>query len=327
MKKFLIIILIIVAIVTFLNIFKNEIIKTAVDAAATKALGAEVSIDSFSFNILNQTIDIKNLQIENPTGFPKENFIDIALIHVNYDLGDLLQKKIHLKELEINLKELTLIINKDKQLNVDALAIIQPTTDKKGSKEKNEPEETIPMKIDLLVLSIGKIIHKDYSVENQPRIKIYNVDFRNKTYKNITSAEQLTSLIITECLKEAGIKSAKIFGAASLLGASFLPAGIALALTKNDSAQEEVKNDFSTTYEAALKVLSENGEIASKNQENGVLKAKIDGNSITVKLEKATQTSTMLIISARKFMLPKHQEAEKILYLIKQRLKVSGSGR
>ncbi|MFH1690984.1 MAG: hypothetical protein ABIC68_00220 [Candidatus Omnitrophota bacterium] len=323
MKKFLIIIGIITAIIITLNVFKNEIIKAVVDGAATKALGTEVNIGSFSFKILTQTIDIKNLEIENPKGFPKENFINIPLIHVVYDLNDLLQKKIHLKELEVNLKELTIVKNKDKQLNVDALAVAQPAENKKEKKDKKEAAEAIPMQIDTLILSVGKIIHKDYSVGSQPQIKIINVDFKKKTYKNITSAQQLTSLIITECLKEAGIKSAKIYGAASLLGASFLPAGVAMALTKSDSVQEEIKKEFIKTYEACLKVLGAQGKVTSKNQKTGILKASVNGAGIVVKLEKTSDTNTTITVSARKFLLPKQQEAEKILYLIKEELKLN----
>lgn len=323
MKKFLTVLIIIAAIIITFNIFKDQIIRTIIDSAATRALGTEVAIQSFSFKILDQTIDIKGLQIENPHGFPKETFIDIPLIHINYDLGELLQKKIHLKKFEINLKELTIIKNKEKQLNVDALQITQETTEKNEPKDKKK--EAMPMQIDILVLSVGKIINKDYSTGKQPQIIIHNVGFKNKTYKNITSAQQLISLILTECLKEAGIKSAKIYAASSLLGVGFLPAGVAMALTANKNAQEEIEKDFNTTYEAALKVLNTQGRVTNEQQETGTIKAAVSGNTITVKLEKISEKNTALIISAKKFMLPKQQEAEKILYLIKQELKLNGN--
>ncbi len=327
MKKLLITLLIITGVIVAFSVSKNQIIKAAVTAAATKTLGAEVTIERFAFNILNQSINIKGLKIENPEGFLKETFINIPLIHVNYDLNALLQKKIHLKKLEINLSELTIVKNKDKQLNVDALKAAQETTNKKeGTKDKKEETQpSMPMQIDVLVLSIGKIIDKDYSAGAQPQIKIYNIGFKNRTYKNITSAQQLISLILTECLKEAGIKSAKIYAATSLLGAGFLPAGVAMAITAKDSVQEELKKNFNTTFEAALKVLSTQGRVTTREEKNGILKAKVAGNNITAKLEKVSETHTTLIISARKFMLPRQQEAEKILYLIKQELKLNGN--
>lgn len=324
MKKFLIILIIIAALVITFNAFKDQIIKAIVDAAATKALGTEVAIKSFSFKILNQTIDIKGITIENPEGFPKETFADIPRVYVSYDLGNLLQKKIHLKKLEINLKELTIIKNKEKQLNVDALRAASAGEEKK-EKDKAEQTEMMPMQIDVLVLSIGKIIHKDYSSGAQPQIKIYNVGFKNRTYKNITSAQQLTSLILVECLKEAGIKGAKMYGAASLLGASFLPAGVAMAITASDSTSEEIKKDFNLTFDAAAKVLTTRGRLTSKNQKTGILKGKASGCGITVRLEKTSETNTTLTVSARKFMLPKKEQAETILYLIKQELKLNGN--
>lgn len=318
MKKFLITIIIVAALIFTFNTFKDQIIQTAIDAAATKTLGTEVSIGSFAFKITDQTIDIKDLKIENPKGFPKENFVDIPLIHVNYDLGDILQKKIHLKKLEINLKEFVIIKNKDKKLNVDALAIAQSTE----KKDENGEKKAMPMQIDVLVLSLGKIINKDYSAGEEPQIKIQNLGFKNKTYKNITSAEQLTALIITECLKEIGIKSAKMYGAANLLGASFLPAGIAMVLTANNSAKDTLEENFDTTYEAAFKILSAGKRrVTSDQQKNGILKAEADGCNITVKLEKTSDTTTTLTVTAKKLLLSKRQEAEKILYLIKEELK------
>lgn len=321
MKKFLITIIILATLIITFNIFKDQIIQAVIDAAATKALGTEVSIGSFSFKILDQTIDIKDLKIENPKGFPKETFVDMPLIHINYDLGDLLQKKIHLKTLEINLKEFIIVKNKDKVLNVDALAVAQPK-EKKNGIGKKETQKTMPMQIDVLVLTLGKIINKDYSAGEESQIKIQDLGFKNKTYKNITSVEQLTALIVTECLKEIGIKSAKMYGAASLLGASFLPAGMAMILTANNSAKDTLEENFDTTYEAALKVLSTGKRhVTSDKQKNGILKAKTDGCNITVKLEKTSNTTTTLTVTAKKLFLPKRQEAEKILYLIQEELK------
>jgi hypothetical protein len=59
-----------------------------------------------------------------------------------------------------------------------------------------------------------------------------------------------------------------------------------------------------------------NAEIKSSNESKGLIKAKISDNDVTVKIDTLNAEMQRLRISARKYMLPKPQFAQKIFVKI-----------
>ncbi|MDD2866551.1 MAG: AsmA family protein, partial [Candidatus Omnitrophica bacterium] len=185
MKKILLIAVIVLIALSVIAVLKDQIIKNTVTMATSQITGAPTTIDSFSLGIIQQTVTVKGFKLYNPPGFPKEIFVDIPAIHVAFVLGDILRKNIHFKEMDISLKELVIIKDKEGKLNVDALKVAEePQKPKEGTTQK-QPTGQIPLQIDLLKLSIGKIIYKDYSKGETPKIEVYDLGYKQKTYQNI----------------------------------------------------------------------------------------------------------------------------------------------
>jgi len=210
MKKLLFIAVILTLCFIALGIVKNPLIKSVVTVSASKVVGAPVRIGGFSLGIFKQAVRIKDFTMYNPKGFPEGILIDIPEISVDYNLGALLKRKLHLPRVSVNLKEVGLIRNKDGELNVDALKVSQEREEPTPAQEDKKSSRQMAMQIDELTLTIGKLVFKDYSVNEQPSIKAYEVGIKEKTYKNITSAQQLAVLILSEPMKGAGIKGAGI---------------------------------------------------------------------------------------------------------------------
>ena len=146
MKKLLTIIGVIIVFLIAAVIFKNQLIKTAITTGATNVVGAPVKINKFSLGIFNQTIRIKDFKIFNPEGFPEGVLVDMPEISVDYDLSALLKKNLHFKKLVIDLKQVGIYKNKDGELNVDSLKIVeQGPKYTKGAEKKEEPSDPIPM--------------------------------------------------------------------------------------------------------------------------------------------------------------------------------------
>lgn len=318
MKKILRVIIIIVVILLVLSILKNQIIKSVVSGVSSNVCGARVTIGGFSFGVLSQQLQISNLKVYNPQGFSRSILIDIQKVFVNFDLFSMIKGKQHLYRVDINLKELVLEKNKEGKLNVDSLSFSKEGEAKKPQEEKSAKQ--LPMQIDLLNLEVGRIIYKDYSQGKEEQIRAYDINLK-KSYKNITSAQQLALLILTEPMKQAGIKSAKIYGIAMVAGVAVLPVAIVSQFTAKDSVVKEFDVDFRKLYDVSLDVLRRTGKINKENSSEGIIVANADGATVTVKFRQISSKTTQVTISARKFMLPRFETANGILYQISEQIK------
>jgi len=315
MKKVRIILLAIIILLIALGVFKGPLIKSVVTLGVTQVMGTPVHIDSFAFGIFKPTVRIKGLKIYNPEKFPKEILIDIPEISVDYDLPTLIKGKLHLPLIVVNLKEMVVIKNKEGALNVDSLKVAQ--------KKEEEPKQTkpMPMQIDVLTLNISKVFYKDYSQGDQPIVKGYDVGVKEKTYKNITSAQQLAALIMVEAMGPTAIKGAGIYGAATLLGVGFLPAGVAGILIGKDSGVSDFNLDYDKAYRAAIETMQKIGKVAKDDMDKGIIKAKVDATDVTIEIIKQTAGKVRVKVSARKYLIPKPEIAEGVLYQISEALK------
>ncbi len=320
MKKLAIILGIIIVTISGLAVVKNQVVKSAVTIGASTVLGAPVKIDSLSFGIFKQAIIIKGLKVYNPKDFPKDILVNMPVISVSYDLGAMLAKKIHLKRVEIDLKELNIVKNKEGKLNVDSLNVSKEQ-EKPPAGEKEKTAQDISLRIDELILTVGIVVYKDFTKGEKPATEVFDVNIERKTYKNITSAQQLAALILSEPLKQTAIKSAKIYAASAVLGVGFLPAGVALTLLGKDSAKETFDTGFNNAYAVSLSILEKSGSVTEKNKETGIIKAAVNKNDVTVRIEQKTPRSVEITVSAKRLLLPKPEIAKGILYDISDKIK------
>ncbi|MDD5130348.1 MAG: hypothetical protein PHS66_04805 [Candidatus Omnitrophica bacterium] len=314
MKKFIVILGILLIVIFTGSILKDQIIKFVITTVATQVTGAPVHIDGFSLSVSSQSVRISGFKIYNPKGFSRGILVDLPKINVKYDLGALLKKKLHLVNVAIEIKEIGLERNKEGKLNVDELKVV-----KQGGKQGSKPAEQMPMQLDMLSLGMGRIVSKDYSAGAEPVVKVYDINI-HKSYKNITSVQQLAALILAEPMKAAGIQGAAIYGVAMLTGVAVLPVAVALTFMGRDSVQQEFTVTFDNVYEEALKVLRRQGKIANEDKARGIINAGIKSAQVNVKIIKKTVNRTQVVVSARKYLLPKPEIAGGILYEISAKL-------
>ena len=314
MKKALIVLAIVVVSILAIGILKDQIIKSIITIAATEVTGAPVHIDGFSLGLFNQSVRISGFKMYNPKGFPRGILVHLSKINVTYDLGALFKKKLRLVSAEIELKEMGLIKNAQGQLNVNELKVM-----KQAERKEAKPSRQMPMQIDLLKLGIGKIVSKDYSPGKEPVVYVYDVNI-HKSYKNITSVQELAALIMIEPMKAAGIQTAGIYGVAMVAGVAILPVGIAATFAGKDSVQQEFALSFEEVYGAALAVLSRKGKV-TEEKAAGVIRGNVDSAWVTVKISNKIAKITKVVVSARKYLFPKPKIAGGVLYEIAEKLK------
>ena len=311
MKKFLIILVVVFICILAAGIAKDQIIKSVVTVAVTRVVGAPAHIDGFSLGIFNQTARISGFKIYNPQGFSKGILVDLPKINVTYDLGALFKKRLHLADVEIELKEMRLEKNMGGELNVNALKV---------AKQESKPSAQMPIQLDTIQLGIGRIVLRDYSAGKEPLTNVYEINMR-KNYKNITSVQQLAAFILAEPMKSAGIQGAKVYGAAMLAGAAVLPVGIAARLIGKDSVQQDFASGFDDVFRASLLVLKRMGKLTKEDKQSGVLAAEINSAQVALKIRKKADNKIEVVISARQYLFPKPEVAGGVLYEISKELK------
>ncbi len=202
MKKPVQILLIVIAALFVLGIVKNGIASTAISSAISQATHVPVKIGGVNLSFLKASIQIKNLTIDNPSGFSDRRMVDIPKIFIDFEPGELFKGRAHFKEVRLELKELTVIRNKEGHLNVDA---VKPTdTQKKQAKEKAKPasgQKPPKLMIDTLSLSIGRVVYKDYSTGgSEPVTQVFDINIQDRKYNNIDNPASVVSLLMFEAL-------------------------------------------------------------------------------------------------------------------------------
>jgi uncharacterized protein involved in outer membrane biogenesis len=217
MKKLLTILAVVVIAVLVISFTKDAIIKVSIENGVKAVTGLKLTIRSISVGILKTVVDIKDLKLANPAGFPDPAMIDMPEIYVDYDLPAIMGGVVYLREARLALKEFVVVRDRSGQLNLNALKSVQTFKERKAAPQKAAPGKAPQIKIDVLKLSIGKVIFKDYSTGATPVVKEFNIDL-NETYSNIDNPSTLANLIVVKALMKTPIAGLANFDLRGLQG-------------------------------------------------------------------------------------------------------------
>jgi len=154
---------------------KNIIVKTAITAGVKTMTGLKLDIESMNIGVLKTLVGIKGLKLYNPPQFEDALMVDLPEIYVDYDLKSFFDKKVHLEEVRLDMKELVVVKNKEGVLNIESLKAVQGAQQpqqqpgQKATPPAEKKEKMPEMKLDLLKLKIGRVLYKDYSKGTPPR--------------------------------------------------------------------------------------------------------------------------------------------------------------
>jgi uncharacterized protein involved in outer membrane biogenesis len=207
--------------------------------------------------LLASKVDITDMQLLNPAGFPDKVMIDIPKFLVDIELASFFKQRVHIQTLALDLKELMVERNKERKLNLAALKSVsekqqkgkKPVEQEGAKKARKAPQVTI----DTLILKIGKVTYKDYSWGEKPFTKTFTIGI-NEVYRDITDPKKLVNLIIVRALQGTDIAQLANFDLGTLKAdvSDTLKTAVTEAGTKELGALEKT-----TTEEAEKKVEEE----------------------------------------------------------------------
>lgn len=188
-----------------LLIFKNVLIKNGIEAVVKKMTGLELSIGSLDIGLLSTKVNIRNMKLLNTPSFPEKVMLDIGKLFVDIELSSVFQDTIHIEDSELDLRELSLIRNKEGKLNINTLTAISKKTGKpRHPSKKEEATHGRQISFDRISLKIGRVSYKDYALGVTPLVKTVKINI-HEVYYNIHSIDNLLIIIIVRALERSGI--------------------------------------------------------------------------------------------------------------------------
>ena len=200
MNKPLKIVVIILAVFLVLHIVKNTTVKVLAQSAMTGVMHVPVNIGSLNLSLLASKIDIKNMRIQNPSGYKERVMVDLRQIKVDFNPWRLPKGEVHFEEVRIDLKEIVVVKNKDGKLNVDALKSSKKEATKGSPKKPSSSKKAPKMRIDEFYLTVGKVVYKDYSQGGAPKEEVFEIGIKDRKYTNIQDPSMMVSLVMFEAL-------------------------------------------------------------------------------------------------------------------------------
>jgi hypothetical protein len=218
-------------------IFKDTIARYSVSQGVKAVTGLTLEMGSLDIGVFKPVVTVIDMKLFNPPDYPDKLMADIPVFSADYDFGAFLKGKVHLRELRINLKNLEVVKNEKNRVNLESLEALKP----KGTGPAPE------IKIDKLVLDIGKVSYKGYSRFFKPTISEFNLNI-HETYENIDNPQSLVKIILAKALLNTTIGDLGKFDLSSLkneLGKVNTPVSRILKGTTDNarqSARREVKD-------------------------------------------------------------------------------------
>jgi hypothetical protein len=266
MKKFFFtIILLLILSLAALYIGRNPIVKGVIEKGVSAGTGLPLMIGSLDINMKETLIDIKQLQLENPTDFEERTMLNMPQIYVDYNLQNILKGTIHLPKVIIDLYEFSVVKNKDGKLNVNAIRDLAKKEKKDTGEQPKEPsepakKEKTKIQIDELYLRVYKVTYKDYS-GSKPVVKTFSINL-NEKFQNISDVKSLAMLITYKTLASTTIPRLENLDLNEYMGniSEILKSGTGIDPAVFESALEMQKQ-----LESASEVLKTTTESLQKN--------------------------------------------------------------
>lgn len=200
MKKPIKIAIAVVVVLFALNIAKNGLVQFAMGSGISAATHVPVSIGGTNLSLFAGSIKVTNFKLKNPWGYKDKVMVDVPLIFIDFDMSSIGKPKLRFEDVQVHLKEVTIVKNAKGEVNVNAL---KPKKDDQG---KPAPKKAAPkFHIDKLTLSIDKVVYKDYTGGGKPNVQTFDVNIKNRTFTHMEDPTAIVSVIMLEALTRTSI--------------------------------------------------------------------------------------------------------------------------
>ncbi len=289
-------------------------VRPVIEHAAGRIIGARVTLGGFSVDVFHHQVRLDNFAIYNEEGFPPKVFFKAPEIRVEADPAEVLKGKLHFPLIVFRLDKMIIFKNMQGKLNVDELKIVR---EKLHDKNKGPAPN---FKIDVLKLNIAQVVVEDDG-KDPPLVLAYDLALKDKTLRNLDSANKLVGVILFEALKPTALQSAGMYAATALLGVGFLPGLAVGVIVAKDDETAELSHAKSDVFHKTLQLFQQlKGQIKNSDEAGGKIAAKVYDSDITVSIQDEGWNRCKITLKARKYFLAKPEIAAGLVYQLKEAL-------
>lgn len=173
-----------------------------------KELGTRVSVEEVKLDFVNSQAKFSRLVIQNPLVFPEGGMLFVPKLFLDFELKGLLNGKIKLKTLDINVGEVRVLNVPGNGINLYALSVMKPKYKDTGETgaARFEVESAPQFYADQVILSLGQGTYTDLMGAN-PLQKSHELKLQHGVFRNVEGLRGVMDLVIWETLKRMGISA------------------------------------------------------------------------------------------------------------------------
>lgn len=200
LKKILFFLVFVIAAVVALVFFAGNIVLAK---GMEAALGVPVSVEKLNLGLAKGEFGIYGMVIDNPAGFKEKTLASIPEVYVKVSIPELLQKKVHVEMVRVNIDLVTVERSSGTQFNLKQLKPMQaqPQAQPSSAKPSGQKAEAVPVQIDDVRLSLGKVRYIDPTLPS----KDFNLGIKDQGMPKVESFAQLVRQIITMIIQKTGL--------------------------------------------------------------------------------------------------------------------------
>lgn len=221
MRRLGIVLIILLCLVIAAAVAKDAIIRNSIKGIISITTGLKVNIGELKTSVAETYISINNVVVLNPPDFNDKIMLDIPEIYIDYDLPSLFKKNIHLYNMRINLKEVTIIKDRYGKINLDYLKGLKREESRERQDDRSRKTGFL---IDSLSLKIGKVIYKDYSVRQEPVVSEYKINIDSQ-YRNVRDIKEIVRIMLAKAVLSTAIGNLSDFRKFRDIGSDAIESG------------------------------------------------------------------------------------------------------
>lgn len=150
-------------------------------------------IGSLETDLIRGVIDIKNIQLKNPSTFPDSRFLHVNSLKVQWVWSSLFSNRLHLRETVVDIAEFAGVRNRSGAINIETFANSFKSEDEKKAEANDQvADENAPHReflIDRLFFQLENVCIADFS-QGKHDVKSTRVGLR-RVFNNVTDYPQV----------------------------------------------------------------------------------------------------------------------------------------
>ncbi|NOS72352.1 MAG: AsmA family protein [Verrucomicrobia bacterium] len=195
-KWLIILVTILVLIVAGLVLSKDSIARAAAEQQIRAQTGMDVKIEKFSVGLLSPVVTIQNLKLYNTPEFGGAPFLNVRELHIEFDRAALVERRLKITLLRLDLAELTLVRNGTGATNFQSIASL-------GASRKPHQTNAIEFAgIDVANISVGRV--RSLDLKSPQKNREWNANLRDQVFQNIKTPGDAGGVLVLLWARSGG---------------------------------------------------------------------------------------------------------------------------